>query len=142
MPSDSEILETARMIRLAGREIARKRDANASSLGITSTQADALILVRDNPGCSITFLRDNLGTTHQASRALVDRMRLNGLVLVGTHDDDARVRTVDLTDRGVRILDEFLRMGVEVNTTLFGTLDEEGFRHLRESLSRIPLRRR
>lgn len=137
MPSDNDILDTAKLIRLTGKEIARKRDSNASSLGLTSAQADALTFIEDNPGCSISDLSENMGATHQAARAIADRMRTNGLIDISVSESDGRVRNLGLTHKGRMVLDEFLRMGVDVNRELFGNLSDAEMSELHRLLTSV-----
>ena len=57
MEQHTDLLSVARKVRVAGKELKKRRDRNAKVHGITSNQADALTFIRDNPGCSITVLR-------------------------------------------------------------------------------------
>lgn len=137
MPTDSEVLEIARLLRLAGREVKKKRDANAASLGLTSSQADALGLIISNPGCSISDLRDGLGASHQAAAAMADRMREAGLIESRVSPDDARARSLWPTGRGSSVYREFVEMGVEVNGNLLDGIPDAEAERLREMLGTV-----
>ncbi|MDO5861529.1 MAG: MarR family winged helix-turn-helix transcriptional regulator [Thermoplasmata archaeon] len=144
MPPDSEVLEIARLLRLAGREVKKKRDSNAASLGLTSSQADALAFVIANPGCSISDLRNALESSHQAAAAIVDRMRDAGLIETSVSEQDARVRILTPTGKGELVYGEFVDMGVDVNGNLLDGISEDDAGELRSMLSRMldNLRRR
>ena len=104
MPADSDILAVARMLRIAGREVTRRRDAHAASLGLTSSQADALTFIREHPGCMIADLGAYSGSSHQAARTLVERLRESGIEVI----TDA--------EAGQRVLDEANGRGEPVRT--------------------------
>lgn len=144
MPADGDVLSIARMLRIAGREIMTKRNANAATLGMTSAQADALTFIREHPGCRIADLQCSLDASHQAARTMADRLRERGLIEVRVSDEDARARTLALTPEGVRLHDRFLSMGVEENSELLRGLDENEVRDLKEILRKLidGLRRR
>ncbi len=132
MPDDAETLEVLRLIRIAGREIRRARDANAASLGRSSSQADALGFVRDNGGCTISDLMNYTRTSHQAACGTADRMRDAGLIEIRVSDSDARARTLHATEKGLEVHDRFLELGIEVNGgALDGLTDAEAGELLR-----------
>ena len=54
-------------------------------------------------------LKAHLGITHQAARAIVERMAARGLVQTEVSKTDARYRDVALTPRGVEIFDAMQR---------------------------------
>lgn len=137
MINDDEIIRIARMLRLAGRSVRIKRDVNASKVGLTSTQADALLFILSNPGCRIADLCKGIGTSHQAACGYVDRLYESGLVKVEQSRSDARARLLYVTDKGVKVYDEFIRLGVEVNSTLFSPLSEEEIFELERILTKL-----
>lgn len=136
MEQHTDLLSVARKVRVAGKELKKRRDRNAKVHGITSNQADALTFIRDNPGCSITVLRDCISTSHQAACGLADRLVAKGLVEFGTFDD-ARVKTLTLTPEGTEMLRTFYSVGVEDSMGLFGDLSEEEIRRLDKIMDKI-----
>lgn len=137
MPDDAEILETVRLIRIIGRAVRTARDANAASLGLTSSHADALGFIRDNLGCTISDLMKHERTSHQAACGTVERMREAGLIEVRVADADARARTLWATDKGRRVHDRFLELGVEVNRGILDGLTDAETDDLRRMLTII-----
>lgn len=136
MSQHTDLLLVARKIRVAGKEIKKLRDQNAQRHGITSNQADALAFIRDNPGCSITVLKEEIGTSHQAACGLADRLISKGLVEAGT-SDDARVKTLALSSNGEELLREFFSVGIEDNVQLFEGLSDEELAQLDKAMDRI-----
>lgn len=136
MEQHTDLLSVARKVRVAGKELKKRRDRNAKVHGITSNQADALTFIRDNPGCSITVLRDCISTSHQAACGHADRLVAKGLVEFGT-SDDARVKTLTLTPEGTEMLRTFYSVGVEDSMGLFGDLSEEEIRRLDKIMDKI-----
>ena len=144
MEQHTDLLSIARKVRVAGKELKKRRDRNAKVHGMTSNQADALTFIRDNPGCSITALKNCISTSHQAACGLADRLVTKGLVEFGT-SDDARVKTLALTPEGAEMLQTFYSVGVEDSMELFGNLSEEEIlildRIMDKILERMDVRR-
>lgn len=136
-PDEDDVRAIARMLRASGREIARVRDANAASLGLTSSQADALSYIRGHPGCMITDLRTRAGSSHQAARALVERLRERGLVEVTVSDRDARARVLVITPQGILLHDRFVAMGSVTFDALRESFDDAELREFRSMLERL-----
>ena len=134
---DIDILTLSRMLRIAGREVRKRKDENATTLGMTSTQADALTYIIANPGCKIADLREPMGTSHQAACGIVDRMREKGLVEISTSDRDARVRVIKATPEGHSTYEKFMDMGCVSNSSLMANISEDERRELYLILSKI-----
>lgn len=137
MPAENDVLAVARMLRIAGREITRRRDSHAASLGLTSSQADALTFIREHPGCMIADLQGRVGSSHQAARTLAERLRDRDLIEISASEKDARARVLNITPQGVLLHDRFLNMGAESMEPLRETFDDSELRELREGLERL-----
>lgn len=137
MQTDVDILILSRMLRIAGREVHRKRDENASTLGMTSIQADALTFIISNPGCRIADLCESMRTSHQAACGIVDRLREKGLIEVSVSREDARVRTITITSEGYELYSKFMEMGRESNRELMSELTDAELSELYTILSKI-----
>ena len=128
---------------MAGREIKKARDRNASSLGITSDQADALAFVCDSPGCSVKDLMGSMGASHQAACGIAERLESKGLIS-SRQGDDARVKILEPTEAGRRTIERFFELGEECNRDVFGSLTDEESQELERLMSEVlsNLRRR
>ena len=137
MLTDEMIISTARKLRLAGRDIRMRRDRNASELGLTSTQADALEYVVSNSGCKIVDLGIGMSVSHQAACKIIDRLVESGLIKVEQSTQDARAKVLTPTSKGEGTYSDFIRMGVEVNSDLFSNLEEDEVHELRILLDKL-----
>ncbi len=137
MQADVDILMLSRILRIAGREVHRKRDENALMLGMTSVQADALTFVISNPGCRIADLCEQMRTSHQAACGIVDRLREKGLIEVSVSREDARVRTITVTSEGYGLYSKFMEMGRESNKALMSELTDTELSELYAILLKI-----
>lgn len=90
---DVESVLARRILQLAN-QILRNRNEDLKELEITAEQADALRFFQGHPGCSAVDLKAHLGITHQAARAIVERMAARGLVQTEVSKTDARYRDV------------------------------------------------
>lgn len=132
-----DILTLSRMLRIAGREVRKRKDENAMILGMTSTQADALTYIIANPDCRIADLCEPMGTSHQAACGIVDRMKEKGLVETSVSDRDARVRIIRATPKGHSTYERFMDMGCVSNNNLMANISEDERRELHLILSKI-----
>ncbi len=137
MSNDLQTLEIARMLRISGREIARKRDENAAMLGLTSAQADSIVFIKENPGCRISDLMEHLSSSHQAACTMTDRLRDKGLIESSISQTDARVRTLTLTPLGLETYEEFMRKGMTSHTHLLDQLSDEEMDTLHTILKKL-----
>ena len=107
--NEMEYLAIARKVQKVGRLMRMGRDIDLKSLGLTSNQSETLNFVSTTPGCTINDIKAYLGISHQATCALVDRMRASGLLDTKVSENDGRAREVTITDVGRNVL-----MGVEM----------------------------
>lgn len=130
----TDVLTLARVIRTAGREIKKARDKNASSLGITSDQADALAFVCNNPGCNVKDLMGCMETSHQAACGIAERLESKGLI---ASDQDGRVKHLEPTEAGKDTIRRFFELGERCNRDVFGSLTDEESQELERLMSEV-----
>ena len=95
----------ARKILHLANQIIRNRNEDLKGLGITADQADTLLFFQSGINRSAVDLKQHLGVTHQAARAVIERMVTKGLLQTRVSQSDARYREVSLTPRGLELLD-------------------------------------
>lgn len=135
--TDEQLIDIARKLRLAGREVKNRRDGNAVIVGLTSSQADALLYILSNPGCRIADLCKGVGTSHQAACGYADRLFDAGLIRVEQSRSDARARLLHPTELGKEVYSKFINLGVEVNSNLFSPLTDDEIQELGRILDKI-----
>ena len=131
---DQEYLQLARKVQMIGRLIKANRDLDLESIGLTSSQSDAMIFIRSNPGCTINDLRAFLGVSHQAASALVDRMRNRGLLETMVLDGDRRSRVIIMTDAGEDLVSGIEQLGAKAGRNITDGLSEKDVAELSGSL--------
>lgn len=104
-----------RKIQQLSHRIVQRRNRDLKALGLTAEQADALLFFYDHRDSSAADLRNHLGITHQAARAIVERMVTKGLLTTRVSPHDARYKTVALTEQGEELYDM-----MQHNCTNFG----------------------
>lgn len=137
MPDEELILGIARRLRIAGNGITRVKDRNASVVGLTSGQADALRYIAEHPGCRISDLRDHMGASHQAACGIADRLAAKGLVDATASSTDGRAKSLTVSSAGRTVLERFLEMGVENNARVLNGLTEGELQMLYDDLGII-----
>jgi len=101
----------------------------AESMGITSPQYHALLVIRTSGGTehvTINHLAGKLFVKHNSAVGLVDRLVDQGLLVRKPATDDARKVNLSLTEKGSRVLerlavshrDELQRAGPELQRLL------------------------
>ena len=83
-----------RKIQQLSHRIVLRRNKDLKSMGLTAEQADTLLFFHAHSGSSASDLRCSLGVTHQAARALVQRMADKGLLCVTPSPRDARYKLI------------------------------------------------
>lgn len=134
---DAEYRQLVRKVQMIGRLIKANRDLDLESIGLTSSQSDAMIFIGSNPGCTISDLRAFLGVSHQAASALVDRMRNRGLLETMVLDGDRRSRAIIMTDAGRDLVSEIERLGSKAGRSITESLPEADVRKLSRSLDAV-----
>ena len=104
-------------------------ESASESMGITSPQYHALLVVRVSAGAQQTTINDlatRLFIKHNSAVGLVDRLVDQGLLVRKPATDDARKVNLSLTEKGSRVLErlavshreELLRVGPELQRLL------------------------
>lgn len=126
-----------RQFQRVGRLMMQGRDRDLEDLGLTSIQADALLFFDRYPDSQINGLRDHLNVSHQAACGLVDRMKAKGLLDVEVSDEDARAKTVSLSEIGRRVCDDLKMKGSSAGHAAFDCLTSNEIDRLAETLDKI-----
>ena len=105
----------SRKIQQLSNTITQRRNLEHKKHSMTSDQADALLFIHAHPESAAADLKTHLGITHQAARAIVERMVNKGLLITHVSSHDARYKTVTLTAQG-----EELHETMHRNCTDFG----------------------
>lgn len=126
-----------RQFQRVGRLMMQGRDRDLEDLGLTSIQADALLFFDRYPDSQINGLRDHLNVSHQAACGLVDRMKAKGLLDVEVSDEDARAKTVSLSEIGRRVCDDLKLKGSSAGHAAFDCLTSDEIDGLAETLDKI-----
>lgn len=138
MEKDSDrYMETMRMIQRLGKDLIVIRDRDLAEIGVTSVQSTAILFIGSNPGCRIIDLGIHMGISHQAARALVERMCSKGFMTMEVCEDDARARTLHLTEQGLGMETRLRRKGGSTGLMVLDGFDEDELSTLESMLSRI-----
>ena len=103
-----------RKIQQLSHRIVLRRNEDLKSMGLTAEQADTLLFFHAHSAAPPPTTVQ-LGVTHQAARALVQRMADKGLLCVTPSPRDARYKLIALTAEG-----EELYETMQHNCTNFG----------------------
>ena len=105
----------SRKIQQLSNTITQRRNRDLKKLDLTADQADALLFFHAHPESAAADLKTHLGVTHQAARAIVERMVNKSLLTTRISPHDARYKTVTLTAQGEELYETMQR-----NCTDFG----------------------
>lgn len=89
----------ARKILQLANQIIRNRNEDLKGLGLTAEQADALRFFQGSSNRSAVDLKEHLGISHQATRAIVERMVAKDLLMTKISQTDARYKKYRLLKR-------------------------------------------
>ena len=105
----------SRKIQQLSNTITQRRNRDLKKLDLTADQSDALLFFHAHPESAAADLKTHLGVTHQAARAIVERMVNKSLLTTRISPHDARYKTVTLTAQGEELYETMQR-----NCTDFG----------------------
>lgn len=125
-----EAVRNLRSVILAGEQY-RQVLAQRTGLGVTETQAISYLVVHGRRGQA--DLAADLGITSGAATGLVDRLERQGIAQRTAHPSDRRRVTVELTDRGLAIVEQTRRWLV----TALGRIAPADLGTVSEALSTI-----
>jgi DNA-binding MarR family transcriptional regulator len=120
----------------AGGEVA----ASAGAAGLSAGEAAAVVLVANNPGRSLDWLRGRLGLSHSGTVRLVDRLGALGLLRRGAAVHDGRMIALTLTGAGAERVARIHAARADVVDRLLSGLPAAAGRELVE-LAAAQLRR-
>ena len=106
-----------RKIQQLSHHITQRRNQDLRQMGLTAEQADTLLFFHTYPESAAADLKTYLGVTHQAARAIVERMVNKGLLDTHISSHDARYKMIMLTALG-----EELYANMQKNCINFGDL--------------------
>lgn len=81
----------------------------ARQSGLSMSQFGALLHLHRAGVCGVTQIGDHLGVTGGAASQMIDRLVSQGLVLRDVDPQDRRVKRIELTDKGIRLIEEGLK---------------------------------
>lgn len=114
----------ARKILQLANQIIRNRNEDLKGLGLTAEQADTLIFFQNSSNQSAVDLKAHLGVTHQAARAIIDRMVAKDLLKTEISQTDARYREVSLTARGLELFETMQRNCTHTGNQLLRNIED------------------
>ncbi|HVO39719.1 MAG TPA: MarR family transcriptional regulator [Spirochaetia bacterium] len=111
----------------------RGLDASVRKAGMTTTQWQALGVLYHKPGLTHSELEKHLDIEAPSVTSLVNGMERKGWVRRDKSPDDARVKQLHLTPRGLRLLEGVRQATVPIERAIAAALSEEE----RETLKRL-----
>lgn len=112
---------------------------------VTRVQWLLLRHLQRNGASTIGELADHLDVRSSTMSQMIDRLEKNGIVIRGTIQKDARIKTVVLSEMGIKIIQEREKMWVESMAQPFQHFtaeEKETFFHLMDKLvCHIPKKR-
>jgi len=78
--------------------------------GLSMSQLGALFHIHSRGSSGVTELGDHLGVTSAAASQMLERLVQQGLILRSIDPSDRRVKQIVLTDKGLQVLQESMRI--------------------------------
>lgn len=121
---NDEVTIARKILQLSNR-IQTVRNIQLKELGLTGEQADTLRFFSENENATASDLKAHFGVSHQAARALVERLKDKGFLCLQVSRLDGRARIVTLTDKGNEVLDIMNRNIYSHGSQLIRRMSEE-----------------
>jgi len=81
----------------------------ARESGLSMSQMGTLFHLHSRGSCGVTDLGDHLGVTSAAASQMLERLAQQDLILRTEDPSDRRVKQINLTDKGLQVLQESIR---------------------------------
>jgi DNA-binding MarR family transcriptional regulator len=136
---DERLLEYLAVMRDFGR-IYTQRILEGSRDGsnlLKLSRIKALYAFRGQDSSTMSELADNIGAKLPSMTMMIDNLAEEGLVERARDDHDRRKVIVRLTDKGLRVREEFLEQRKQIAQQLFSRLSKEDEQELMGSLARV-----
>lgn len=114
-----------RKILKLGNRLISTRNEELKHIDLTSSQSETLLFFGRYDGAKILDLKEYLNVSHQAAQKIVDRMREKGFLRISISADDARAKSVSLTENGKQLYAYLKNNGEDVGRKLLNNLSEE-----------------
>lgn len=109
-------------------------------LGVTPIQLGVLFYLRENNGCLLKDISQELDQNNSAVTTLVERMEKNGLLLKQVSKTDGRAFQVFSTQKGTEIAERGLPVIREFNSTLTNDISETELNTIHDFLDKAITR--
>jgi DNA-binding MarR family transcriptional regulator len=81
----------------------------ARESGLSMSQMGTLFHLHSRGSCGVTDLGDHLGVTSAAASQMLERLAQQDLILRTEDPNDRRVKQINLTDKGLQVLQESIQ---------------------------------
>lgn len=126
--------EVAFLLVDAGRKLNDAYDAKMKPLALTRSQWRVMAYVSRSPGITQTELAASVECSRMAITSVLDRMQSKGLIERRDVEDDRRVRSVFLSQKGRSLVRKMNRTATRVLEDVFARVSGEDLRALKETL--------
>lgn len=118
-----------------------EKDANNTlrPFGITASQITVLMLIKNSPCEQLTFkeIEHLLHCAQPTVHGLVNRLEEKNMVFSFTDENDKRVRSVKLSEKGKSCLEDAEKHMVETDKKILSSLNKKEQKQFLEYLSRV-----
>lgn len=108
--------------------------------GIVPSHGDILMFLYRQNGQSVKALAEQIGRTQPTVTVLVNKLEALGYVTRQKSPEDSRLTLIRLTDQGFALEPVFRDISNQLNTKIYGGLDEKQKEQLEELLDHIARR--
>lgn len=108
--------------------------------GIVPSHGDILMFLYRQNGQSVKALAEQIGRTQPTVTVLVNKLEALGYVTRQKSPEDSRLTLIRLTDQGLALEPVFRDISNQLNTKIYGGLDEKQKEQLEELLDHIARR--
>jgi DNA-binding MarR family transcriptional regulator len=135
MPEDSFITAFEEWMEVLMRKSMRRFLRHARESGLSMSHIGAIFHTHRFGSCGVTEIGEHLGVSSAAASQLLERLVQQDLVIRTEDPDDRRVKRIELTGKGRRILEEGLRARQTWLKDLARSLTEEEKQTVQDAMS-------
>lgn len=129
--------QTAKMQRLVNRQFRRNVERKVMDTGVYRSQHQMLMCLGDNPGCSQTFLAEQMHISTAAVTTTLQKLEKGDYIVREMSNADNRTNRIRITEKGRTVIEQSRQIFSKLEGDMYAGFSEEELQRLQEYYDRI-----
>lgn len=132
-----QVRQTAKMQRLVSGQFRRNVEKKVMDTGVYRSQHQMLMCLGENPGCSQTFLAEQMHISTAAVTTALQKLEKGGYIVREMSSTDNRANQIRITEKGRVVIEQSHRIFAKLEGGMYAGFSEAELQRLQEYYDRI-----